>query len=984
MWRFLSLGLMCGAVVPAVWAASSNDGGAPHDLSTGLTVNVAAGDILTWTGTVTGGGLLTKTGEGLLILDADNADFSGGISVQAGAVQMNRAGAFGTGTLSSTASGSTARNTYGFIFNAADATVANAINLAPAAYTDWCYNLCMKTTTTFTGTITCTKNAVFGSDNDLSVVTTYGPISATGKTIYFDNYGPLHFRGQVKASNWYLFNNNNTSKPDVYLHACEPAHAVTVAFTVKNPRVYCEAENVLSPTCQLAWNSVSETADKHRIDLQGHDQTVSDLAWSSGQLYGDGKVGSHICSSTGPATLTLTGLRLASNSSTYSYARLMDELTLVVNSSRLTQRLINRTHETTGHLILSNGTLRLEGETSFRKVPQIRVCSAGKLNVESTVAGCFSGATNVVVEAGGTLSFVSSAVAPLSSELTVLALSSTSKVTIPAGMEIAVAELWVDGVRKENGEYTKENLGCLLADGTLKVQKLSRSTATWTGGAASDAVDVAANWDPATVPDLTTGGLLATVASGTRMDLTADASFLGLVFDASLTGFSVAGTKTMAVAGEGVTAANGTEARSWSFEAPVSLTGATSWTFGAQDEVSFSGGIVGGGSMGVVAGSTSIVGMNPFEGNLNLNGGSFFLSGELGVEGDVSSLVQGASGNAMMISNLVCHKRLSFVGKNEAFVFSPASTNVFLTTGTCGTDFLPKVAESARVEFHDELRFDNNSYQVDANMKGTVTFYGTPYFRGNGQLVRAASGVTEWGCEQNTLQVCTFNATYGSSIQRFVSNRVVKIKFEAPEKKHATGVFTCASDTGTCDLGGTVQWFNAATGSKGLVMSERPATLEVLPVVHTMWTSEMTFGPQIEGPVSLLFGPYAGAESAVCTLSGRAFDSTGDLTVTNGTLRLAADCSWLRGTNFTARGTGTFAFSAANQVDPSKAAVHIGDSGVVSIPQGVTVKVAAATLNGATLPPRLYSVASPGPLDGHLAGGGALQVGTIGTLVIFR
>ncbi len=68
----------------------------------GGTVDVAAGQTLTWPGQASGSGGLTKTSTGTLVLSANNAGFTGQLTVSSGIVRIDHAGALGgsaSGTL---------------------------------------------------------------------------------------------------------------------------------------------------------------------------------------------------------------------------------------------------------------------------------------------------------------------------------------------------------------------------------------------------------------------------------------------------------------------------------------------------------------------------------------------------------------------------------------------------------------------------------------------------------------------------------------------------------------------------------------------------------------------------------------------------------------------------------------------------------------------------------------------------------------------
>ncbi len=84
-----------GATVSVL--AGSHAISAPVHLTDNTTVNAAAASTLTVTGATDGGGSLTKTGGGTLLLNATNS-FTGGLIVQAGTVQVATASALRDGT----------------------------------------------------------------------------------------------------------------------------------------------------------------------------------------------------------------------------------------------------------------------------------------------------------------------------------------------------------------------------------------------------------------------------------------------------------------------------------------------------------------------------------------------------------------------------------------------------------------------------------------------------------------------------------------------------------------------------------------------------------------------------------------------------------------------------------------------------------------------------------------------------------------------
>lgn len=115
-----------------------------------------------------------------------------------------------------------------------------------------------------------------------------------------------------------------------------------------------------------------------------------------------------------------------------------------------------------------------------------------------------------------------------------------------------------------------------------------------------------------------------------------------------------------------------------------------------------------------------------------------------------------------------------------------------------------------------------------------------------------------------------------------------------------------------------------------------------------------------------------------------AYESTGPLMVSAGRLELWEDASWLNGTDFTAKGTGVLKFASKDQVNGRRAWLHIADNGKVYVPEGVTMRFAAATLNGKRVDNGVY----PKDMDdstgfsAHIEGGGSIRVCSPGLVMV--
>lgn len=167
------------------------------------------------------------------------------------------------------------------------------------------------------------------------------------------------------------------------------------------------------------------------------------------------------------------------------------------------------------------------------------------------------------------------------------------------------------------------------------------------------------------------------------------------------------------------------------------------------------------------------------------------------------------------------------------------------------------------------------------------------------------------------------------------------------------------------------------TGTEGSVLELNEAQTTNVTLGCMQFTGAL--GLRKLGPgTSRLFRSAARAEAGLpndCT-------STGDVSVENGVLEFEDGVTWLNGTNFTAKGSGTLKFDGARQVG-KQAVFRFADEGKIDIPVGVTNRVAAVYVDGKPLADGVYSGDSE-ELAGRLTGGGALKVGKSGIFIFLK
>ena len=111
--------------------------------------------------------------------------------------------------------------------------------------------------------------------------------------------------------------------------------------------------------------------------------------------------------------------------------------------------------------------------------------------------------------------------------------------------------------------------------------------------------------------------------------------------------------------------------------------------------------------------------------------------------------------------------------------------------------------------------------------------------------------------------------------------------------------------------------------------------------------------------------------------------TTGPLLVDGGQLTLDEGVQWLNG-NIMISGTGVLAVSENGQIGKELSLGFEGTDSQLAIPEGVTVRVASATVDGESVTEGVYTATNPGLFGDHLTGEGSLRVGKAGMMFIVK
>ena len=111
--------------------------------------------------------------------------------------------------------------------------------------------------------------------------------------------------------------------------------------------------------------------------------------------------------------------------------------------------------------------------------------------------------------------------------------------------------------------------------------------------------------------------------------------------------------------------------------------------------------------------------------------------------------------------------------------------------------------------------------------------------------------------------------------------------------------------------------------------------------------------------------------------------TTGPLLIDGGQLTLDEGVQWLNG-NIMISGTGVLAVSESGQIGKELTLGFEGTDSRIYIPEGVTVRIANATVGGVPVDEGTYTATTPGLFGDHLTGEGSLRVGKAGMMFIVK
>ena len=486
-----------------------------------LTIEVASGDTVVLSGQISGSGTLRKTGLGTLALSYDGNVIPGGIDVAEGSVRADAAGALGSGELRIVQDSTTKGNV---TFNVAGATFVNPITVT-GTYKSAAYALSAPVSTTLKGVITA-SNGVRAENAAGSTLTIDGDVNTGSNTFYLRpiKNGSHVLNGKV-AANFLELGSAASATGDVYLN--NPSNSI-VYFRTYQPMVHCGDTNVLRGAYWTIQATAGRASGGHVLDLHGHDQTMSYLV-AEQYTSGNANANSTFITSDRPCVLTLTGTSSASTQTTGNKINGAVSLDLNATSAKFVQVFTdcdNRgnatTHNTTGAIAVSRGTLRITGSTtSFSAVPQVLVAPKATLDIATSGQTVFTSAPKITIN--GTLTVGADALSPFSTDASVwyssLTLGESAALTINNDTVqcFSVVRVVVNGVVAKLAEGTYEagdpRVPQLTAGSFIVMGPKPATAATWTGEGADAEITTEENWSEDGI-NVESGLMSATFASG--------------------------------------------------------------------------------------------------------------------------------------------------------------------------------------------------------------------------------------------------------------------------------------------------------------------------------------------------------------------------------------------------------------------------------------------------------------------------------------
>ena len=638
--------------------------------------------------------------------------------------------------------------------------------------------------------------------------------------------------------------------------------------------------------------------------------------------------------------------------------------------------------------------------------------SAGTVELGGTIP------SNIVFKSG-IIAFAEGAALPEADTMT-LDLGEGAKISVPQGQVLHVKTVTYGGAAVPVGYFDRNTANFIAGEGRIRIAEstapMAAETIVWNREGAEGLFSTPANWNP----EQTEWGWddmyvtrFASIGSAAIVDGVYDLRGISFENESGFTLKKGAADAAITVGTDGIWSTN-TEvaaARTYAIEPPVRVDKTVNFTIKTNDTLILDH-LTGSGSITASdAGDIYIKDAADFAGSftanaltVNSNEMKVVISGLFGAEGSQGTLtVSGNGRRCCWFSNATVRCKGSLNGPTVSppteagylvsqrwFYSMDGTTNeLFCGIADSGSTAYLTTRPKAKMTLHGGYK---QTSKVSFLGGGEFEFVDKPLLCWE----RRADGFVD---VQNGGRL-TLNVTgnrighlylSGGSVADFrVSDAWNKDDADRIDAKSPFFPYTMIDagyGTGTFEFNQTTQFVGRVYGKENMstLNGTYPALLVIRQGCAEADVGTYYLGAKVTGGLSLRMD---GITDGITQLRA-ASTSVGDLEVTGGTLELYTGASWLNGTNFTARGTGTLKFAAARQVNGDFAKIHFEDNGQIFIPEGVTVSVAEAFVRvGAdetALERGKYTGAETEALTANrITGGGALRVGKAGMMFIVK
>ncbi len=1010
----------------------SADSGTDYEIAAGvtLTFSVASGGSYTLSGAITGAGAVRKEGAGELKLSNSANSFSGGMYNNQGKLRATASGAFGTG-------GITNKCPAYVIFDASNGVFPNSIWLTGSDVDSGDVspsNIQFVKDTELQGGIGGDVNVMIANH----ITSGSGPTGArgprvsingdvkiaSGKKFRLFTYGVNTFNGAIDASGmngnaYFGYNWSNGGMVEL----ASPRSVWKNGVRNRSNVLSCLADNVVS-NAMLHWDYPTTGTNPNgqylsSIKLNGHSQRIRSLnGGDSYVLANKDAANGYMIMSSSPATLTILG----ESTSRKTACRIQDEITVVLDAAgypNFVQMITNRTCTTKGDLIISNGTLRLSGSTSFPNVPNLTIGAGGTLDLKTDVMLSLASVTNFVLE--GKFLAATSSSCGLSGNQVDLTFGDNAEFYLKEDEVFMVKSLKIGADSVAPDRYVAPDARLpQLKSGTLIVPKDDvPSSASWTGGADTDDISLAANWsDPnASTVEGTMDAIFASAGDHAIVQGTASLANLTFTSAPGSSGFTFDASGDAAMLESFGNSISFTGPATNVFNVPVRISQAQNWTFIGSPVIRFTEDFYS--TVGTISmsGAGDLFFCKPVESSYGFDvsqntrvhvcGTTFTLNGfanlpEPSNGGIHTFTLNGNNSTQLVLSNATVRMPVymaTTVLGSAPIVAAPASTNTFmgridLNSSYSGFD----IPEGSEIILKGGFKSTGASPRM-TKTAGTVrikdvpvsAIYALGWNQQNGKLIVETPNNSFLYLTTGHLPVANDKPVIDLRVSQAVTNGCM---VNAPRYENNKNFVPCTTSgyKAMIEFNATTQRVDSLVGyPRGTFHGAEGSLIEVTKQVRTgfvdLLEKDFYVASEISGYLSL---KMAGTGDLV--LTNRAFSSTGNLEVVSGTLTMRENATWLNGSNVTVRGTGTLRLDAGGRFG-KHVSFHLGadgDSWSIAMPNGGSQRVACLyDVDGRSLPSGIYGAAG---VDGvtqtrysaHFTGAGVLKVGRFGTRIILR